>query len=150
MTVDSVQEQAEEAQKIAELEDCLQALDVLQKAFLSLTTATEVKEIERRRCIVGISGLKHHTAAYFFEVKGGRIARVPPYATYNTYISAPLDTVLNVLKGVLAGDEDCFSNEWAKGNAVIRGDKHVHDGVMFGQAFKRVAVMVNRYRQYAR
>lgn len=93
-----------------------------------------------------ISGLSHHQVAFFFEVTGARIRQVPRFERYNTHISAPIDSVIRVLKGVLDGDENAFSNEWARGQAKLAGDHSVHDGLQFAEAFRRLAVLVKRYR----
>jgi len=86
---------------------------------------------------------------FFFEVKGSQIARVPPFERYTTYIAAPIDSVIRVLKGVLSGDEQAFEKEWARGLAQIRGTHSLHDGVQFAEGFKRLARIVKRYRSLA-
>ena len=119
---------------------------MLEGTFGTLATTAERSSAEGRRCILSISGLKHHQAAFFFEVTGARIRQVPRFETYNTYIAAPIDSVIRVLKGVLNGDENAFSNEWARGQAKLVGEHSVHDGLQFAEAFRRLAGLVKRYR----
>ena len=124
----------------------LEAFDLLEGTFATLATGEERRSAEGHRCILAITGLSHHQLAFFFEVTGARIRQVPRFERYNTYIGAPIDSVIRVLKGVLDGDENAFTNEWARGQAKIIGDHSVHDGLQFAAAFRRLAGLVKRYR----
>lgn len=143
-------EAVEESQKLAELEECLEALDILQRAFVKVATREELSEAEGRRCILHITGLKHHKKTFFFEVTGTRVRLAEPYRNYNTYIAAPLSSILRVFRGILAGKTDAFAAEWARGEARIVGERRVHDGFIFNEGFKRLATLVKRYREAAR
>ena len=132
--------------KIGQVQALLKAFDLLEGTFATLATAAERSSAEGRRCILSISGLKHHQAAFFFEVTGARIRQVPRFEHYTTHIATPIDSVIRVLKGVLDGDENAFSNEWARGQAKLVGKHSVHDGLQFAEAFRRLARLVGRYR----
>jgi hypothetical protein len=73
------------------------------------------------------------------------VSIVEPYETGNAYITAPVASVLRVLKGVLAGDPTSFSSEWARGQATIRGPRHLHDGMVFAGVFSRLALSIQRF-----
>jgi hypothetical protein len=135
-----------ERTKVEEVQALLKAFDLLEATFSTLATAAELKSAEGHRCILFISGLSHHQAAFFFEVTGARIRQVPRFERYNTHISAPIDSVIRVLKGVLDGDDHAFTNEWARGQATLGGDHSLHDGLQFAEAFRRLAQLVKRYR----
>jgi len=150
-TTDSAsQESAEtevEAGKIEELTSLLRALSTVLDAFNGLASAVEQQAAEGRRCILAVTGLKHHPRqAFFFEVKGYKIQIVDPFTNYTTYIEAPIDSVIRVLKGIWDGREDAFSAEWSRGQAQIRGTRSLHDGMQFNEGFKRVARGIKQYR----
>ena len=132
--------------KIEQVQALLKAFDLLEGTFATLGTAAERTSAEGRRCILSISGLKHHQAAFFFEVTGARIRQVPRFEHYTTHIAAPIDSVIRVLKGVLDGDENAFDNEWARGQAKLIGEHSIHDGLQFADAFRRLAGLIKRYR----
>mgnify|MGYP001614729860 CR=1 FL=1 len=135
-----------EREKVAQVQTLLKAFDLLEGTFATLATAAERSSAEGRRCILSISGLKYHQATFFFEVTGARIHQVPRFEGYTTHIAAPIDSVIRVLKGVLDGDENAFSNEWARGQAKLVGEHSVHDGLQFAEAFRRLAGLIRRYR----
>ena len=137
-----------EAKQLKELQDLLQALDLMQGAFAALANPGEKEAAEGRRCILHITDLKYHDLKFFFAVEGFQIRQVDPFVKYNTYIGAPLDSVIRVFKGMTVGDESCFSREWSKGAARIVGDYSVHDGLQFREGFKRFARYIGRYLRY--
>lgn len=137
----------DEVLALLELDDCLDALNILQEAFLAFINPSELQVAEGRRCILGLSDLQYHQRHYYFEVTGARIILVNRYEHYNTLIMAPLRSVLRVLQGTLEGDEEAFSKEWARGKAKVVGEKNLHDAIMFADVFKRLARLVKRYRQ---
>lgn len=148
-----VNEAAEqEGRQLEEIEACLSTLQRLQTLFLlrpqdgAVLKSEELDQAKGRKCILGISGLKYHRYEKFFEVTPSGVNIVPPYADYNTYIAAPVDSVLRVLQGVLEGDTSSFAAEWARGKAKIVGSKHLHDGFVFGEVFRRLAELIRRYR----
>ena len=138
---------AAEAGKLKEVQDLLQALDIMQTTFAGLANPEEKQAAEGRKCILHITGLKYHEVKFFFAVEGFQIHQVDAFAKYNTYIGAPLDSVVRVLNGTIHGDESCFSREWSRGEARIVGDYSVHDGLQFREAFKRIARLIGRYRR---
>ena len=85
------QKMNEEAKKLDEVQSLLKALDILQTSFSSLANPTEKQDAEGRRCILHITDLKYHKAAFYFAVEGFRVHQVDPVVKYNTYIGAPLD-----------------------------------------------------------
>lgn len=95
---------------------------------------------------MAITDLEYHEVSFFFEVKGARIRQITPFENYTTYISAPIDSVIRVLKGVLDGDENAFANEWSRGQAKLVGKHSVHDGLQFQEAFRRLTTLIKRYR----
>lgn len=155
-----LQEQvAAEQQLLSELDDCIQALDILQRAFIGLTTAEERSVAEGRRCALVITGLKHSAPlVYLFVVRDSAIQLVsgtftPSYVQaaldsreINTSIAAPMTTVIRALRAILAGRDDAFSKEWARGQAEIRGQKSFHDAVVFNEGFRRLARVIKRYK----
>ena len=143
---EAADEAAIELAKIEQVQTLLEAFNMLEGTFATLATSEELKSAEGRRCILSISGLKHQKAAFFFEVLGARIRQVEPFENYNTYIGAPIDSVIRVLKGVLDGDEDAFANEWSRGQAKLVGEHSVHDGLQFNEAFRRLTRLIKRYR----
>lgn len=149
-----------ERQQLENIEACLNTLDKLQHIFLNVPSSMlpkddlssmlpkdDLAKASGRRCILGVGGLKYHSYEKFFEVSPGGVRIVPPYDNFNTYISAPVDSVLRVLKGVLDGDTAAFSAEWARGQAKIVGERRIHDGYVFSEVFRRLALMIKRYRE---
>lgn len=135
----------EEEKQLQVLDKALEGLTALSKAFRSFATKDELAEAEGRRCILAISGLKTTKKNYFFEITGSQILLREPYTTYTTLIVAPLDSVLRVFKGVAAGDKWAFSNEYARGKAYFKGEKHLHDMYSLSEAFKRFAELTKKY-----
>ena len=146
-------EREREKQQLDEIESCLSSLQRLQKLFLSreqngaILKKEDLELAKGRKCILGISGLKYNRYEKFFEVTPTGVSIVKPYSDFNTYITAPVDSVLRVLQGVLNGDTSTFSAEWARGQAKIVGAKHLHDGFVFGEVFRRLATLIKRYRE---
>ena len=146
-------EREHEKQQLAEIESCLSALQRLQRLFLTrpqngiVLKKEELDQAKGRKCILGISGLRYHRYEKFFEVTPTGVNIVEPYSNFNTYIDAPVDSVVRVLQGVLNGDTSVFSAEWARGKARIVGPKHLHDGFVFGEVFRRLATLIKRYRE---
>jgi len=141
------EEREAERQQLEKLQECFKALDDLQSAFSWLTKPAERADAEGRRCILSVSGLKYsEQRSLFFEVSNGRIQLVEPYTDYSTYIVAPIDSVIRVLSGIIEGDEDAFSKEWARGKTSITGQRHVHDAIQFSDVFKRLARLCKQYR----
>jgi len=137
-----------EAEKLGEIQNLLQALDILQSSFSSLVNPEEKQAAEGRRCILHITGLKYHKAIYYFAVEGFQVRQVDPFAKYNTYVGAPLDSVIRVLAGTIEGDENVFGREWSRGDAILKGDYSMHDGLQFRNTFKRLARMIKAYRVF--
>ena len=140
------EERAAEQRKVEELHQCFRALDDLQNAFSWLAKPDERAAAEGRRCILSVTGLKYTPqSSIFFEVANGRVSMVDPYEEHSTYIVAPIESVIRVLSGVIEGDADAFSKEWAKGLASVTGQRHVHDAIQFSEAFRRFALLCRRY-----
>jgi hypothetical protein len=145
--VQDAAEAAVEAQKIEDLTALVQALSITLSAFAGLASADEQKAAEGRRCVLAVTGLKHHPPrAFFFEITGLQIKLVDPFTQYNTYVEAPIDSVMRVLKHLWNGREDGFSSEWSRGQAKIRGAKSLHDGMQFNEGYKRAARGIKAYR----
>ena len=147
-----VTEREEERKQLEDIEACLSTLQRLQSLFLArphngnFLKAEELEQAKGRKCILGISGLKYLKYEKFFEVTPIGVNIVEPYADFNTYIAAPVDSVLRVLQGVLNGDTSAFTAEWARGKTRIVGARHLHDGYVFGEVFRRLAELIKRYR----
>jgi len=142
-------EETREREQLDEIDRCFNLLERLQGLFLktsSLRTG-DLTQASGRRCILGISGLKYHKYNKFFEVRPDGVTAIDPYQNYNTYILAPIDSVLRVLKGVLDGDTSAFSAEWARGKAKLVGERRIHDGWVFGEVFRQLAEMIKKYRE---
>ena len=148
-----VAKREQERQQLEEIEVCLSTLQRLQRLFLArpqngvVLKQEELQQAKGRKCILGISELKYHRYEKFFEVTPTGVNIVQPYSDFNTYIAAPVDSVLRVLQGVLNGDTSVFSAEWARGKAKIVGARHLHDGFVFGEVFRRLATLIKRYRE---
>ena len=146
-----IEEARWEKEQLEEIESCLDLIENLQKLFLvkdgTFLQAGDLTKAKGRRCILGISGLKYHKYEKFFEVTPAGVHMVAPYEEFNTYIAAPVDSIVRVLKGVLSGETSAFTSEWARGQAKIVGSKHLHDGYVFGQIFQRLARLIKRYRE---
>lgn len=129
----------------------MSALQRLQSVLLvgnnSAIPASDLNKASGRRCILGIVGLRHHRYEKFFEVDGSGVKVVAPYDKFNTYVAAPVDAVLRVLKGTLNGDTSSFGAEWARGTAKLVGEKRMHDGYIFAEIFKKLAVVIKRYKE---
>lgn len=138
-------EREREAAQIMELDRCLAGLKQLAAIFKRVASTEELKAAEGKRCILAISGLRFHTKSYYFQVTGTSIEVVNPYEDYNTLILAPIESVINVLKGLAAGNKWAFSEERARGKAVIRGSHSLHDAYAISEAFKRFAALASRY-----
>jgi len=146
--INSAIREAELVQERADLEKldkAIAGLETLSQTFRSFATKEEIAEAEGRRCILAISGLKTTKRVYYFEVTGASIRLCNPYTDYTTLIIAPLDSVLRVFKGVAAGDKWAFSNERAKGKAIFKGGRSLHDAYALSEAFKRFAELAKRY-----
>lgn len=143
------QEREWEQQQLKDIEDAFNALRTLQKVFLSTSTnsKSDLSKAAGRRCILGVSGLKYHEYRKFFEVTPTGVEIVQPYDTFNTYILAPVDSVLRVLRGTLEGDTEAFAAEWARGKARLSGERRLHDGYVFSAVFKSLALLIKRYRE---
>lgn len=124
----------------------MKAIDLLEGTLIALAQPGELASAEGRRCILAITGLEHHQVSFFFEVAGARIRQVPPFEGYTTYIAAPIDSVMRVLKGMFDGDENAFVNEWTRGRAKIIGIHSINDGLQFQEGFRRLAGVIKRYR----
>ena len=120
-------------------------LKTLSGVFRRVATKAELNEAEGRRCVLAISGLKHTRKVYYFQITGSTIEVVDPYATYNTLIIAPIDSVIRVFKGIAAGNKYAFSEERARGEAIVKGERSLHDALVLGDAFKRFAELASRY-----
>ena len=150
-TFDNSPEAILEAKKIGELTSLVSALSMVLEAFTRLASTDELNAAEGRRCILAATGIKYHPdCIFFFEVKGASIRLVDSFTHYNTYIAAPIDSIIRVLNGLWEGREDAFSSEWARGQAKIEGARSLHDGLQFNDAFKRVARAIKRYRAVVR
>lgn len=144
---DQSAEQRLEAETLDEVRHTLETIERLQRIFLpQLEQKGELAQAAGRRCFLAIEGLKYHKWAEYFEVTATGVRTVPAFANYDTAIVASLDSVLRVLKGVLAGNEHVFSEEWARGQARIIGDRKLHDGYVFNEVFGRLARIIRRYR----
>lgn len=141
-------EKALEKQQLDEIVSCLKMLDRVQKIFIQSVSSKDLQEAAGRRCVLKMTGLRHHDIILFFLVDGAGVKVVDPYdpSVANTWIEAPIDSILRVLKGVLNGDESAFSSEWARGKARIRGKRSFHDGWVFGDTFGRLARTIARYK----
>ena len=137
-----------EQEQLEEIVDCLKMLDRVQRVFVRSVPQKELQEARGRRCVLKMVGLKHHDVVLFFMVDGAGVKIVDPYShsEANTYIEAPIDSILRVLKGVLEGDESSFSSEWARGKCRIKGKHSVHDGFVFGDVFGRLSRTIARYK----
>ena len=140
----------QERQQLEEVRDVLKALDIVQNAFASLTSSRERGEAEGRRCILAITGLRHHPRyAIYFEVTGSRIKQVEPFSNYTTLIEAPLDSILRVLKSLLDGKQNVFSEEARRGKAKFVGKRSIHDEYQFNQIANRLARLILAYKPKA-
>ncbi|MDP2662015.1 MAG: hypothetical protein Q8R28_14925 [Dehalococcoidia bacterium] len=135
-----------ERKQLEEIEACLDTLQKLQHLFLRETTRDDLNLAKGRKCILGVTNLKYHKYETFFEVTPAGVTVVKPYNNPNTYVGAPLASVLRVLKGTLAGDPSAFGAEWARGNARLVGERRIHDGHVFSSIFRDLAHMIARYR----
>lgn len=140
-----------EEEQLKDIEDSLNALQHLQNILLVSKEPTvpsgDLKQASGRRCVLGVVGLQHHKYEKFFEVSERGVLIVEPYDNFNTYIAAPVDAVLRVLKGVLNGDISAFSAEWARGTTKIIGERRLHDGWIFSEVFRSLAAVIKRYRE---
>ena len=146
--VNNVIAEAELSQEKADLEKldkAVEGLGIMSKAFARFATKEELVEAEGRKCILAISGLKTTKRAFYFEVTGASIRIVPPYSDYTTLIVAPLDSVIRVFSGIANGDKWAFSNERARGRAIFKGERSVHDAFALSESFKRFAELAKRY-----
>lgn len=135
----------QEKADLERLDKAVEGLQILSTAFSKFATKEELSEAEGRKCILAISGLKTTKRAYYFEVTGVSIRITEPYTDYTTLIVAPLDSVIRVFSGIANGDKWAFSNEKARGRAIFRGERSVHDGWALSEAFKRFAELSKRY-----
>lgn len=137
-----------ERRQLEEIDTCFQTIAKLQGLFLNGPERREdLTRAAGRRCVLGISGLKYHEYRKFFEVTDSGVKIVGASEKVNTYVEAPAESVLRVLKGVLEGDSSAFSAEWARGQARIIGERKLHDGYVFGEVFGQLARVIRRYRE---
>ena len=144
---DDVREAEIEAQALEDIDKTLDRMDKLQRLWMRELSRGDLEQAQGRKCVLGITGLKYHRFEKFFQVTPTGVQIVDPYEGFNSYIEAPLDSVVRVLKGVLEGDSTIFTQEWARGIAKIRGQRRVHDGYVFNQVFARLAEMFARYKR---
>ena len=135
-----------EKEQLAEIDHCISAIERIQAAIFRQFTQSDVARASGRRCVLGITGLKYTEYKRFFEVTSNGVRVVPPNETFNTYIAAPVDSVLRVLKGLLNGDSSAFAAEQARGVAVLYGEHKIHDGWVFADVFARLARVMQKYR----
>lgn len=143
----NVQEAELEGQALEDIGHTLDRMDRLQRLWMKELSQGDLEQAQGRKCVLAITGLKYHSFERYFLVTPTGVEIVEPYQGYNSYIEAPLDSVTRVLKGVLEGDTTVFTQEWARGIAKIRGNRKVHDGVVFNQVFARLAEMFARYKR---
>lgn len=99
----------------------------------------QLAEAEGRKCVLVISGLRHHQAAYFFSVSELSVKQVAPFETYDTYVQAPLALVVDLLERVLSGEKGAFGDLMASGRGKIIGPHSPHDMMIFGEVFDELA-----------
>ena len=109
---------------------------------MPLISPVEFEVAKGRRCVLAVKAQDTVITKYFFEVSPAGITLVSAYGEYNTLIVAPLEGVLRVFIGLLYGWESVFASEWARGEAQVFGERHLHDAWMFSDVFKRLARMV--------
>lgn len=140
-----LREEKEEERQLAQLDKAVEGLKILSRAFAKFASKEELLEAEGRKCILAISNLKTTKRAYYFEVTGSSIRLNEPYTDFTTLIVAPLASVLRVFAGVATGDKWAFSNERARGRAIFKGTRSLHDVFALSEAFKRFAELAQRY-----
>jgi len=109
----------------------------------------EVRDAEGRRADLVVTGVGDHNVVYQFVVQGGRVrigVETAPSGKLNTRIVAPIDSVIRVLEGVLAGNEKAFFEEHRRNQIRVEGAKNFHDATIFGETFGRLARLIRNYR----
>lgn len=109
-------------------------------------TPEEVMEAEGKRCVINVTGLRFHNVTLFFQVSGLAVKQVEPYEGYDTFIQAPLKTVINFFKRVLSGDTDTFGDLVGGNDVKIRGPRTYHDILVFEDACRTLAMNIQRLR----
>lgn len=109
-------------------------------------TPEEMTEAEGKRCVISISGLKFHDLTLFFEVSNLSLKQVNPYEGYDTYLQAPLKTVIVFLQRTLSGDGSAFSDLAGSNEVKIRGSRTYHDILVFSDACEILASNIRRLR----
>jgi hypothetical protein len=139
-----------EIRKLDDIRDFLKGLDILQASFPRLASPGEKNAAEGRRCVIVITGLKHHpNYAIYFEVKNSSLSQVAPFTQYTTKIEAPLESVLRVLGRLSNGEENVFTDEKRLGVAVVEGVHSLHDLYWINNAANRVARIIRAYKALA-
>lgn len=106
----------------------------------------EILEAEGKRCIIAVTRLKFHDLTLFFEISNLSLRQVDPYEGYDTYIQAPLRTVIVFLQRTLSGDGSAFSDLAGSNEVKIRGSRTYHDILVFSDACETLASNIRRLR----
>lgn len=143
----------EEAQRwehdnLVEIEDCLSTITRLQGLLFRASDPArqDLVQAQGRKCVLAIAGLKYFEYKRMFEVSERGVSIIDADDAPNTYIVAPIDSVLRVLKGTLNGDSRAFSSEWARGKAKLIGARRLHDGFVFSEIFSQFARSIAKYK----
>lgn len=148
--VEGVQVQDEVAYEQAlvdEIDACFEALDMLQRRWLKELSNGDIEKAQGRRCVLAVTGLHHVKYARCFQVTADGVAMVPIEGSYNTIVQTPIQSLVAVLKGVLSGDDEAFSKEWARGTSKLIGERRIHDGIVFSEIFRKLAQKIRKYRE---
>ena len=106
----------------------------------------EIVEAEGKRCVISITGLKHHDLTLFFEVSNLSLKQVDPYERYDTFIQSPLRLIIVFLQRTLSGDGSAFSDLAGSNDVKIRGSRTYHDILVFSDACEVLAANIRRLR----
>lgn len=109
-----------------------------------------VMDAEGKKCILSVTGLRYHQEIIFFEVTELSIKSVEPFESFNTWIEADVGAILKVLRGLLSGKEDAFSESLGSDSVKIRGKKTYHDMVIFNEIFNTLAAHIRKFKEIGR
>ena len=118
----------------------------VRKMLLRKYPAERAMEAEGKKAVLSVTGLRYHEEVIFLEISELSIKNVEPFDEFDTWIEADVGTVLRVLRGLLSGQNDAFSEALGSNTVKIRGRKTYHDMAIFSEVFNELAASIRKFK----
>ena len=128
----------------AEITHFFDGLVRISRAARRLTTSEEQKQMEGKKAIFAIKGMKH---TFAFEVRGAEIVPLESISGVDTVCWArdPQRFLEYCDRVFQDGDTTAFERALQRGDLVLRGKHTIHDRVLWRKAFERLATAREAY-----